>query len=361
MVRSTGRPVPQRPATRRPRPERPTMTIRLFLAASCPHLLLDRTRLADPGGDVEPDRHRRGEGRARPVGAGSREDGRTVALERRRPRSRKPNVQGHPPRRDQRRLHQDGRPVRSGRGRAHLPALRLRLHALADADHRRRRRRAEAAPSGRRMSRRRSRCRCRGGTAPTPVALAYAPNDDRRRRRRAVRRGDRRTAQLDPNVVIPDAPATHAWVNNPLPASVHTESEMKCLATAIYFEARGEPEEGQLAVAQVVLNRVKNPAYPEHDLRRGLPEQEQAQPLPVLLRLRRHAPTASPTRRAWAEAEDAREEVGRASSGRPSSRRSAPPPTITRPMSGRAGRGQMTKTDKIGRHIFYNTRRGGWS
>ncbi len=39
-------------------------------------------------------------------------------------------------------------------------------------------------------------------------------------------------------------------------------SELKCLATAIYFEARGEPEEGQLAVAQVVLNRVKNPAYP---------------------------------------------------------------------------------------------------
>ena len=37
---------------------------------------------------------------------------------------------------------------------------------------------------------------------------------------------------------------------------------MKCLATAIYFEARSEPESGQIAVAQVVLNRVKNPAYP---------------------------------------------------------------------------------------------------
>ena len=36
----------------------------------------------------------------------------------------------------------------------------------------------------------------------------------------------------------------------------------RCLAQVIYFEARGEPYEGQLAVANVVLNRVKNPRYP---------------------------------------------------------------------------------------------------
>jgi spore germination cell wall hydrolase CwlJ-like protein len=39
--------------------------------------------------------------------------------------------------------------------------------------------------------------------------------------------------------------------------------EQKCLAEAIYFEARGEPEEGQAAVAQVVLNRVKSGLYPQ--------------------------------------------------------------------------------------------------
>ena len=39
--------------------------------------------------------------------------------------------------------------------------------------------------------------------------------------------------------------------------------EQKCLANAIYFEARGETLRGQAAVAQVVLNRVRNPAYPE--------------------------------------------------------------------------------------------------
>jgi spore germination cell wall hydrolase CwlJ-like protein len=35
-----------------------------------------------------------------------------------------------------------------------------------------------------------------------------------------------------------------------------------CLARAIYFEARSESELGQLAVAKVILNRVKNSAYP---------------------------------------------------------------------------------------------------
>jgi spore germination cell wall hydrolase CwlJ-like protein len=38
--------------------------------------------------------------------------------------------------------------------------------------------------------------------------------------------------------------------------------EQRCLAEAIYFEARSEPEAGQAAVAQVVLNRVNSGLYP---------------------------------------------------------------------------------------------------
>ncbi|EIM26090.1 cell wall hydrolyses involved in spore germination [Microvirga lotononidis] len=38
--------------------------------------------------------------------------------------------------------------------------------------------------------------------------------------------------------------------------------EQRCLAEAVYFEARSEPLEGQAAVAQVVLNRVKSGLYP---------------------------------------------------------------------------------------------------
>src|SRR5687768_16476229 len=35
-----------------------------------------------------------------------------------------------------------------------------------------------------------------------------------------------------------------------------------CLAEAVYYEARSESEDGQRAVAQVVLNRVRHPAWP---------------------------------------------------------------------------------------------------
>ena len=37
----------------------------------------------------------------------------------------------------------------------------------------------------------------------------------------------------------------------------------KCLANAVYFEARSEPVRGQIAVAQVVMNRVFSPFYPK--------------------------------------------------------------------------------------------------
>lgn len=40
-------------------------------------------------------------------------------------------------------------------------------------------------------------------------------------------------------------------------------AEENCLARAVYFEARSETELGQLAVAKVILNRVKDPEYPK--------------------------------------------------------------------------------------------------
>lgn len=38
---------------------------------------------------------------------------------------------------------------------------------------------------------------------------------------------------------------------------------LKCLAQAVYYEAAREPIEGRRAVAQVVLNRVRSPLYPD--------------------------------------------------------------------------------------------------
>ena len=41
-----------------------------------------------------------------------------------------------------------------------------------------------------------------------------------------------------------------------------SSEELRCLAGAIYFESQGEPLSGQLAVAQVILNRTKSGRFP---------------------------------------------------------------------------------------------------
>lgn len=41
------------------------------------------------------------------------------------------------------------------------------------------------------------------------------------------------------------------------------DAEWKCLAEALYFEARGETVKGQFAVAEVIMNRVKSSRFPD--------------------------------------------------------------------------------------------------
>ena len=43
---------------------------------------------------------------------------------------------------------------------------------------------------------------------------------------------------------------------------VHSARQLRCLAEGMYFEARGEPWRGQLAVGRVILNRVASGNYP---------------------------------------------------------------------------------------------------
>jgi hypothetical protein len=73
-------------------------------------------------------------------------------------------------------------------------------------------------------------------------------------------------------------PALPANARNPVPgpdASIHPAAPfrlrgtsldkaraLQCLTTAIYYEAAAEPDEGQSAVAQVILNRVRHPSFP---------------------------------------------------------------------------------------------------
>ncbi len=90
----------------------------------------------------------------------------------------------------------------------------------------------------------------------TPVEVAarpeQAPGPDQ----------EQHTAQLQetPNAtVIPRAPRQDYAA---LIGGDGAAAEKRCLAEAIYFEARGESEQGQAAVAQVVLNRVASGLYP---------------------------------------------------------------------------------------------------
>lgn len=47
-----------------------------------------------------------------------------------------------------------------------------------------------------------------------------------------------------------------------MPTDQPLDEQMKCLAQAIYFESRGEPLAGQLAVAEVIVNRAASGRFP---------------------------------------------------------------------------------------------------
>ena len=62
--------------------------------------------------------------------------------------------------------------------------------------------------------------------------------------------------------------STQVQANGDQSAAAETPSALSakdehCLAEGIYFEARGEPEAGQEAVAQVILNRAAHERYPD--------------------------------------------------------------------------------------------------
>lgn len=72
------------------------------------------------------------------------------------------------------------------------------------------------------------------------------------------------TGLLASTKILSDHPV--APMVRPAPAfafKAHTTNDSDCLAQAVYYEARGEGEDGMRAVAQVILNRVRHPAFPK--------------------------------------------------------------------------------------------------
>ncbi len=153
------------------------------------------------------------------------------------------------------------------------------------------------------------------------------------------------------------AKGDHRWADDPLPKYSYSKRERNCLANGVYFEARGEPTKGQQAVAQVILNRVRNPAYPNTVC--GVVYQNKRKRNACQFSfacdgIRDRVNSAKHWRRAVLVSNDAIDgrfwlrSVGSASHYHadyvwPKWRR------------------KMRKMTKIGRHIFYRTFGGGWS
>ena len=133
-----------------------------------------------------------------------------------------------------------------------------------------------------------------------------------------------------------------------------SDKELWCLATAIYFEARGESYRGQVAVAQVVLNRVKDHRYP--DTICGVVFQNQSRRNSCQFSFACDGiPETINDRKSWAQAEDIANrftagqlyltEVGDATHYHA---------TYVRP----AWAPRMNKVTQIGLHVFYKFKRG---
>jgi hypothetical protein len=110
---------------------------------------------------------------------------------------------------------------------------------------------------------------------PSQGALAAAPPSAQPEPVQLASLGPAILPPATPLVPPIDLPATLAVLPPPAPGvpppspaqrlgleGKERERAERCLANAVYFEARSEPFRGQVGVAQVVLNRVFSPFYP---------------------------------------------------------------------------------------------------
>ena len=98
---------------------------------------------------------------------------------------------------------------------------------------------------------------------PDILATAYAPAEPDYARASPFESLIQGPEMAGGRFIPPMAKGDHAWLEQALPPDVFSAKEQACLANGVYFEARGESLRGQAAVAQVILNRVRNPTYPD--------------------------------------------------------------------------------------------------
>jgi len=144
---------------------------------------------------------------------------------------------------------------------------------------------------------------------------------------------------------------------NPSPANV-AQGEERCLATAIYFEARGESEKGQKAVAEVILARTRTPGRPSTVCGVVYEGAERSSGCQFSFTCDR-APNVAPLNEAWLRAQRIASEMLSALDRLSSIVRGATyyhAKYVSPPWAAR-----MEKVATIGSHVFYRPRRGRYS
>jgi spore germination cell wall hydrolase CwlJ-like protein len=98
---------------------------------------------------------------------------------------------------------------------------------------------------------------------PIPTALRASLANAAAQQRQASRDSNLLSLAARVNPALLHAAALQAPAPFRLANPADTAHDIDCLTAAVYYEARGESREGQQAVAQVVLNRVRSAAFPK--------------------------------------------------------------------------------------------------
>ncbi len=96
--------------------------------------------------------------------------------------------------------------------------------------------------------------------ATQTLAALRTTNDVRSQHDTVVRTSFTLKGPLNADTLISDHPVRAAAA---MVFKAHSQNDADCLTQAVYYEARGEGVDGMRAVAQVILNRVRHPAFPK--------------------------------------------------------------------------------------------------
>ena len=100
------------------------------------------------------------------------------------------------------------------------------------------------------------------GLMPKARAAQNIPSPFAREAMRPLSPSDAKAWNGAAPIVAASNPAAPAFLQ-PLGDTTDYQRSIQCMTMAVYYEAANEPSEGQRAVAQVILNRMRHPVYPK--------------------------------------------------------------------------------------------------